>query len=274
MGTTEVRGPTLAKWRLGREMQKLREDAGLSPAEAGALIGVVRQTISRMERGAVAVRSERIETLCNRYGASTETISALTAMAVRVNERGWWERYKGGVRQAFRMYAESEPEARSIDTYEPEFLPGLVQTPEYTRQLHIDPRDDADLIVGARVNRQKRVFRSDGPRMRILIGSGAMRLLGDLPPEVRIEQAARLREINRYEQVDIGIGTRLTAALGVPFALARFEDDFAFVYMDALDGCRYESAPDILSNYQASFERAWGSATPVERFVDEQEWLA
>jgi DNA-binding XRE family transcriptional regulator len=51
------REPTARQMRLGGELRKLREAAGLTAIEAAALLGANRVQISHIESGLVGVRS-------------------------------------------------------------------------------------------------------------------------------------------------------------------------------------------------------------------------
>jgi hypothetical protein len=62
-------------------------------------------------------------------------LDELLEMSRRATERGWWQSYGGVVPTALRNLIGLEAEAATIRTYEPELVPGLLQTPDYARAV-------------------------------------------------------------------------------------------------------------------------------------------
>ncbi|MEH0576750.1 MULTISPECIES: helix-turn-helix transcriptional regulator [Streptomyces] len=125
------RQPTARQERLGVELRKLREAAGLKAREAAALVGSDSAQMSQMESGIAGVSEERLRSLAAHYSCEDqELVDALAAMATD-RTRGWWEDYRGKLPTPFLDVAELEHHA----TYrlDVEFLnvPGLLQTENY-----------------------------------------------------------------------------------------------------------------------------------------------
>ena len=96
-----------------------------------------------------------------------------------------------------------EATCRRMWVFEPLTVPGLLQTPEYTRALlaginspPLSP-DAVEAIGGARKARQTLLVRPDGPEMRFLVDQPALRrLVGS--------QAVMLAQLDRIEEVAAG----------------------------------------------------------------------
>ncbi|BCL28428.1 hypothetical protein GCM10017557_32870 [Streptomyces aurantiacus] len=125
--------PTARQARLGLELRKLREAAGLKAREAAALIGADSVQMSQIESGISGVSAQRLRRLaCNYACADGELVDALVAMATD-RARGWWEEYRGHLPTPFLNLPELEHHAKY--RWDAEFLhiPGLLQTPDYAR---------------------------------------------------------------------------------------------------------------------------------------------
>src|SRR5436190_15717582 len=106
------REPTARQMRLGVELRRLREAAGLNALEAAALVGVNRVKISQIESGAVGVSEQRLRRLASHYACTDEEfINALVTMATD-RTRGWWEEYRGLLPTSFLDLAELDHHAR------------------------------------------------------------------------------------------------------------------------------------------------------------------
>lgn len=127
--------PTARQIRLGSELRKLREAAGLKSREVAAFLNSTPAQMSQVEAGIAAVGAERIRRLAAHYSCEDEAfIDALVAMAGD-RTRGWWEEYRGVLDQVFLDTAEVEHHAtylREVVTY---YVPGLLQTAEYARSV-------------------------------------------------------------------------------------------------------------------------------------------
>src|ERR1041385_2884890 len=72
------REPTARQVRLGTELRRLREAAGLTAIEAAALLGANRAQMSHIESGLAGVSEERLRRLASHYACTDkEFIEAL-----------------------------------------------------------------------------------------------------------------------------------------------------------------------------------------------------
>ncbi|MEV6509495.1 helix-turn-helix transcriptional regulator [Streptomyces sp. NPDC051642] len=151
--------PTARQERLGAELRKLREAAGLKGREAAALLGTDSAQMSQIEFGTAGVSEERLRRLAAQYACTdTELIEALVAMATD-RTLGWWEEYRGLLPTPFLDLAEVEH--HSTYRLEVEFLhiPGLFQTEDYARAVFSYrvpqlPETDLELRVRHRMERK------------------------------------------------------------------------------------------------------------------------
>lgn len=127
--------PTARQERLGAELRKLREAAGLKGREAAALLGTDSAQISQIEAGTAGVSKERVRQMATHYACMDEAlIDALVAMAGD-RTRGWWEEYRGVLPRVNLDVAEAEHHASFLREVVITHVPGLLQTPDYARAI-------------------------------------------------------------------------------------------------------------------------------------------
>ncbi|MFJ5305315.1 helix-turn-helix domain-containing protein [Streptomyces sp. NPDC088350] len=134
--------PTARQLRLGAELRKLRETAGLSSREAAGLLSVAPAQMSQFEAGNAGITGERVRRLAAHYACTDmELIEALAAMAMD-RTRGWWEQYRGVLPPPFLDLAELEHHATFIQEIATAHVPGVLQTEDYARAVFAYWRPD------------------------------------------------------------------------------------------------------------------------------------
>jgi len=127
--------PTARQVRLGTELRRLRDAAGMTAREVAVFLGSTSAQMSQMEAGIAGVSEERVRRLAAHYACADEAlIDALVAMAMD-RTRGWWEEYADVLPPVFRDLAELEHHARFMRVIATAHVPGLLQTEEYARAV-------------------------------------------------------------------------------------------------------------------------------------------
>lgn len=154
------REPTARQMRLGIELRRLREAAGLTAVEAAALLGTGRVQISHIESGLTGVSDQRLRRLTSHYACSDEEfIEALVAMATD-RTRGWWEEYRGLLPTSFLDLSELEHHAQFQRHVAILYVPGLLQTEDYARAVFSSrlpelTQEEVELRIRHRMARQE-----------------------------------------------------------------------------------------------------------------------
>lgn len=125
--------PTLRQRRLGIELRKLRERAGMSPKEAGELLETAPTRINNIEAGRYGVSSEKVHHFATGYGCQDEELVAALMSMTGTRRRYWWNEYREQLPPALLDLTEMEHHARSIRVAQVVHYPGLLQTAEYAR---------------------------------------------------------------------------------------------------------------------------------------------
>ncbi|MFE6826829.1 helix-turn-helix domain-containing protein [Streptomyces sp. NPDC057690] len=127
--------PTARQVRLGAELRRLREAAGLKAREVAAFLNSTSAQMSQVEAGIAAVSADRIRRLAEHYACTNEAfIDALAAMAGE-RSRGWWDEYRGVLPQVNLDVAEAEHHAAFLREVVINRVPGLLQTPDYAQAV-------------------------------------------------------------------------------------------------------------------------------------------
>lgn len=129
--------PTMRRRRLAAELRRLRHESGLSIEDVVADLGWQPSKLSRIENRQVGISTADLRKLLDIYKVEDRDIRGhLTDMARRATERGWWQSFSNDVVPvALATLIGLETEARTIRSYEPELVPGLLQTDAYGRAV-------------------------------------------------------------------------------------------------------------------------------------------
>lgn len=193
-------GSTVPRRELGRQLRRLREEAGITIANSAKELETSSPRIWRIEKGVIAMRSVEVRLMCELYGADKETTAALMALAKETKAPDWWRVYGDAIPQGLDLLYGLEQAAMRFRWWEPQLIPGVLQTERYaTAVMEADSTlssNDAELLIKARMDRQPLLLtRSDGPKLDFLIDEGV--LDGPVSPDVMREQLDRLLEVKR-----------------------------------------------------------------------------
>ncbi|MFU8874606.1 helix-turn-helix domain-containing protein [Micromonospora sp. SL4-19] len=268
-------GPTVLRMLLGAQLRRLREGAGVSRESAGWEIRSSESKISRMELGRVGFKERDVADLLTLYGVTArEERGALLKLARDANSPGWWHRYGDVLPTWFQSYLGLEVAAALIRTYELQFVPGLLQTPEYARAVILLGHRGAsaaelDRRVGLRMKRQELLRRTDPPQLWAVLDEAALRRpIGG--PEVMRGQLDALIEATAAPHVRLQIVPFTAgghAAASGAFSILRFGDEDLpdIVYIEQLTSAIYLDKRDDLDYYALAMERLCVEAAPPER---------
>lgn len=173
--------PTVRRQRLGAELRKLRERAGMSAAAAAGLLGSNQTQISNIEAGRHGVSADRVRTLACNYSCTDEVL--IEALAGMTGERGrqWWEEYRGILPAGLLDLAELEHHATGFRIAHAIHIPGLLQTSEHARTVFRQvvpalPPHEVEHRVSHRIKRQAVLYRDNPPPLTAIIHEAALRM--------------------------------------------------------------------------------------------------
>lgn len=172
--------PTVIRRRLRNELRKAREATGLTQREVAEAMDWSLSKLIRIESGQVSISTNDLKALLAHYGITDKAlVNEMIKNARASRERSWWNRYRNLVAPQFLDFLGYESSASHIRNFEPIYIPGLLQTEEYAREVMRSvarrSTEVVDSLVGLRLERRDRLLRHEGPRMYFLLDEAVIR---------------------------------------------------------------------------------------------------
>ncbi|MBU6534261.1 helix-turn-helix domain-containing protein [Streptomyces sp. NPDC057245] len=242
--------PTVGQVVLGRRLQELRERVGLRREEAAKVLRVAPATVRRMEMAEVALKIPYVQILLTAYGVASDEVASFVALAEEANQPGWWQRYHDVLPDWFSMYVSLEGAARIVRSYEPHFVPGLLQTEDYARSvLEAGTIGNAggeavERHVSLRMERQRLLDRPDPPHLWVVMDETVLRRPVSIHGRVMREQLDKLLEFTARDRVTLQVAEFEDGphpGTYAPFSLFRFAEPELpdMVFTEYLTGALY-----------------------------------
>lgn len=284
---TDTVGSALVRRHIGRRFAALRQAAGLTQDEAAKRLERSRATISRIEEGFEGVRFREVDVrqMLQLYDAGDrdcEVLLALTAETRNGRRKSWWHDYtETELPSWFGLYVSLEDAAEVICQYEPELLPGLLQTRAYAEAIFRMPQGLVDAQetqrrTKVRMERQSLLTRPRAPRLEVVLSESAVhRIAGAV--DLAAEQLQHLLDITQRANVSIrivpwtaGIHDGMNSSGG--FSLLRFPRDPIsgevleppLAYLDSCTGAMYLTKPDEVHVYDVIWDGLCSRALSLE----------
>jgi transcriptional regulator with XRE-family HTH domain len=256
--------PTARRIMLGARLRRLREAAEISRAEAGFAIRSSESKISRLELGRVSFKPRDVTDLLTMYGVTDpEKREAFLEMVKRSNEPGWWHRYTDLVADWFQDYLGLEESASRIQTWEQQFVPGLLQSEDYAKAIISHgwspmAAQSVQRQVGLRMRRQALLGRPDPPKLWAVIDESVLhRSIGGR--RVLLDQVEHLIELTKRPNITVQV---------VPYQFSGYAAEGSFtalrfaepelpdvVYIEHLTGALYLDKRSDTELYGRVFDR-------------------
>lgn len=278
---TDMVGSGLIRRYIGRRFAALRVRAGITQEQAAERLQRGRATMGRIEDGDSRVRFRDIDVkaMCELFEANqeeTDLLLALTAETRNGRKKSWWHDYtETALPEWFGLYVSLEDSAETINQYESELVPGLLQTEAYAEQVMSMPpgyidEEETQRRVKVRLARQSLLTKPRAPHLNVVVNEAVLRRpVGG--PAVMAEQLDHLLTMTQRAAVSIrilpwAVGVHAGMGAANSFSLLRFPQDPhtreplepPLVYVDTLTGAMYLNKPDEIKTYNLvwdDFER-------------------
>lgn len=260
--------PALSRRELTARLREHRQRADLTIEEVAARLFVSSAKISRMETGARPVSLRDVSGLAPIYGLTEGERERLFALARKSREPGWWQ-------EADATYlpeiADLESAATRVYEYQVGFVPSLLQTEDYARELiiHMAPdisSEEVEERVTTRTARQAHLLASGQPEYFALIDQASLvRQIGGA--SVMLTQLRQICELGGLAHIKLRV-VPFTAgahpALDSPFMIFTFgEEPIGDVaYVEGLLGYTYIDQEPDLERYKDAAERIQEMSLP------------
>ncbi|MGW7295094.1 helix-turn-helix domain-containing protein [Streptomyces xiamenensis] len=268
--------PTIRQRRLGAELRRLREQAGLTATKAGEVLGITQSRVSSIESGSYAVSAERVRAMARAYDCGDRAfVDALTHLTGG-RTRGWWEEYREILPADALELAELEHHATAVRIASVIHMPGLLQTTEHARAVISDAVPPMELYevehrVSYRIKRQA-VLHGDHPTSLSCIVHEAALRMGFGGPEIARGQLDYLLSMSERENISVqvipfGAGTFPSSGQGVIY-LTGDVSRLDTVQLDTDHGSQFLDAGSKLDKYRRIWDRMEACSLDEKRSRD------
>ncbi|MEU6476143.1 helix-turn-helix transcriptional regulator [Streptomyces sp. NPDC047017] len=265
--------PTVRRRRLGQELRRLRELKGMTAEEVAERLLVSQSKISRLENGRRSISQRDVRDLCGVYEVEDHrVVDSLMQMAKDSRQQGWWHSF-GDI--PYSVYIGLETDAASLRVYDPQVVPGLLQTRQYAEALIAGALPetapaDIEKRVKVRMRRQERISAAENPlRLWTVLDEAALRRAVGTGPLMR-EQLEHLIEQSRLPHVTVQVIPFEMGAhpgLNGQYAILEFPDaaDSSVVYIEGVTSDLYLEKANDVQKYSVMYEHLRAQALNVEQ---------
>ncbi|MET7981370.1 MULTISPECIES: helix-turn-helix transcriptional regulator [unclassified Streptomyces] len=265
--------PTVRRRRLGQELRRLRELKGMTAEEVAERLLVSQSKISRLENGRRSISQRDVRDLCGVYEVEDHRIvDSLMQMAKDSRQQGWWHSF-GDI--PYSVYIGLETDAASLRVYDPQVVPGLLQTRQYAEALIAGALPetapaDIDKRVQVRMKRQERISAPDNPlRLWTVLDESALRRAVGNRSLMR-EQLEHLVEQSQLPHVTVQVipfDMGAHPGLNGQYAILEFPDaaDSSVVYIEGVTSDLYLEKANDVQKYSVMYEHLRAQALNVEQ---------
>ncbi|CAM5592264.1 transcriptional regulator [Streptomyces spiroverticillatus] len=271
--------PTVRRRRLGQELRRLRETKGLTAEGVAERLLVSQSKISRLENGRRSISPRDVRDLCNVYEVEDpRVVESLMQMAKDSRQQGWWHAF-GDI--PYSVYIGLETDAESLRVYEPQVVPGLLQTTEYAEAvisgaLPESTPEEWRKRVGVRLRRKERITTAAVPlRLWAVIDESVLRReVGDR--HLMLAQLEHLQELSKLPHVTIQVlpfSAGAHTGLSGHYAILEFPEttDSSVVYIEGVTSDLYLEKTADVQKYTVMYEHLRAKAMSAE---DSMEYIA
>lgn len=256
--------PTGRQLRLGTELRKMRERAGLTSTQAAQLLGIKQNQVSNIEAGRHGVSPDRLRTIAAHYDCADKAlVEALTGMTPD-RKRGWWEEYRKLLPSSLLDLAELEHHATALRDTTTARIPGLLQTREYALEIFRQavtelPPPDIEHRLSFRIKRQAILFRNEEPTPYSgIVHEAALRMeVGGAA--VARQQLRHLLDMSERDHITLraitfGAGAYPGSGQSIHYAHGPLPQ-LDTIYLDQSHGLAFLDAEAQLHKYRTLFDR-------------------
>ncbi|MEW2358731.1 helix-turn-helix transcriptional regulator [Spirillospora sp. NPDC029432] len=263
---------------LVQKLRRLREDAGFTQAEVAQAMDWSESKQIKMERGNIPVRIPDVRALLVHYGLvgpeHQQETDAVLQLARDARRKGWWHTYGDAVPEWFEPFLGLETEATSIRTYQPELVPGLLQTQDYHQGLlrtspAVRSAETIDRMTTLREQRQQRL---EGPNATTYWAIMNEAVLMRPPGSTALMKAQLTHIVERMELPAVTVqvlpfSAGLHPAMDGPFEILGFPEslDLDVAYLESPTSALYLEERDQVTRYNDVFDHLRAKALDPEQ---------
>lgn len=278
-----TRGPAVPRRRLGTELRRLREEAGLLIEDVAETLECSTSKISRLENGKGIPKIRDVRDMLARYGVTDSRLrERLLGWARAGQQQGWWQEFSDVMQQAAPHHLDTqlalETDASRSSAFQVSLVHGLLQTEAYARVVieTILPQltsYDIDRLVQLRLRRQQVLYRDEAPlELRHVLDEAVLwRPIGG--HHVFAEQLKRILDDTKRPNITVRVvpfEAGLHQAVVGSFEITEFIDkvDHDVVSVESLTGNTFLESDEDVTKYMKAFDNVTEYALSPAQSVD------
>ncbi len=193
--------PVISRLKLGRILREWRTLAGLTLEQCEADLDLSTSTLGRVENGQQNIHPMIVKAMLELYHTPEAEWDDILELAKEAKRRTEWQNL--GV--AAHAYVVLESEAVAVRNFEPSFVPGLLQTDDYAREVFdLDSAVLRRRNLTIRLKRRERLSGLNALDFDAIVDETALhRPIGDRT--TRREQLAHLIEVAKQPNVSVRV---------------------------------------------------------------------
>ena len=265
--------PTVRLRRLGQEMLRLRETAGLTREQVAERTHYDQSSIWRLETAKNRPQRRTILVLLELYGVNeSEDQARYLDLLQKSTELNWLTGFEEALPEDYQTYISFESAADRLTAFNNAFVPGLLQTPNYARAVirgvHPSlPEDDVTRRAEVRARRQESLAARGVMQWLVLDEAILHREVGG--PKVMQEQLQRLSDEAARKDIILQIVPFSAGAhpgSQGAFMIMEFPPpDLPLIYIETLTGNLFLEKSEEVALYRANFQLLIAQAlSPVD----------
>lgn len=176
---TFSRSPVVAGWELALRLKGRREELGIDVAAIASKMGFTRNYWSAVENEHKLPSEDNLAKIIKLFRFDKTEGQELLDLRVAAREHNWINGYSKLLHPQLQRLFAIEDGADGVRVYESVLLPGLLQTPEYSRAIMTEsatvPQVEVDQRVELRQRRQARLLSENPPRLTAMLSEAAIR---------------------------------------------------------------------------------------------------
>lgn len=142
-------------------LRDTRKSLNLTQEEVAEALDWSKSKLLRLERGQIGLATTDLKALLLHYGITDrERVDSYVAIVKAGRQREWWDDYRQTRSPDFVKFLGLETAAQVVRQYQFNLVPGLLQTPAYTRSLVLSAGGSEDFVqqqITLRQARQQRL---------------------------------------------------------------------------------------------------------------------
>jgi transcriptional regulator with XRE-family HTH domain len=237
--------PAISRLKLGRILREWRNLAGLTLEQCEADLDMSTSALGRVENGQQNIHPMIVRAMLELYHTPEQEWDDILELAKEAKRRTEWQNL--GV--AAHAYVVLESEAVAVRSFQPAFIPGLLQTTDYAREVFdLDSAALRRRNLAIRLKRRERLAGANPLTYDAIVDETALRRpLGDRA--MRREQLAHLIEVAALPNVTLRvlpISVGANVGMRGAFNVLRFPPDTIddIGYVDHAAGSSQITKPD------------------------------